>query len=62
MRLKTGTLNGVRCLAGFITSTSGKDYRFVFMHNNFDEYEYDMRSFTTDLLNAIVSEELIASD
>lgn len=62
MRLKTGTLNGVRCLAGFITSSSGKNYRFVFMHNNFDEYEYDLRLFTTELLNLIVSEELIASD
>jgi D-alanyl-D-alanine carboxypeptidase/D-alanyl-D-alanine-endopeptidase (penicillin-binding protein 4) len=62
MRLKTGTLNGVKCLAGFITSSSGKGYRFVFMHNNFDEYEYDLRSFTTELLNLIVSEELIASD
>jgi len=61
MRLKTGTLNGVRCLAGFITSSSGKNYRFVFMHNNFDEYEYDLRLFTTELLNLIVSEELIAS-
>lgn len=62
MRLKTGTLNGVRCLAGFITSLSGKEYRFVFMHNNFDEHEYDLRSFTTELLNLIVSEELIAFD
>ena len=62
MRLKTGTLNGVRCLAGFITSSSGKNYRFVFMHNNFDEYEYDLRLFTTELLNLIVSEELITSD
>ena len=62
MRLKTGTLNGVRCLAGFITSSSGKNYRFVFMHNNFDEYEYDLRLFTTELLSLIVSEELIASD
>ena len=62
MRLKTGTLNGVRCLAGFITSSSGKNYRFVFMHNNYDEYEYDLRLFTTELLNLIVSEELIASD
>ena len=33
MKLKTGTLNGVRCLAGFITSKTGKKYRFVFMHN-----------------------------
>jgi hypothetical protein len=32
------------------------------MHNNFDEYEYDLRLFTTELLNLIVSEELIASD
>ena len=57
MRLKTGTLNGVRCLAGFITSKSGKEYRFVFMHNNYEEYEYDLRSFTTDLLNLIVTDQ-----
>ena len=57
MRLKTGTLNGVRCLAGFITSKTGKKYRFVFMHNNYEEYEYDLRSFTTDLLNLIVADQ-----
>ena len=57
MRLKTGTLNGVRCLAGFITSKSGKEYRFVFMHNNYEEYGYDLRSFTTDLLNIIVTDQ-----
>jgi len=57
MKLKTGTLNGVRCLAGFITSKTGKKYRFVFMHNNYEEYEYDLRSFTTDLLNLIVTDQ-----
>ena len=57
MKLKTGTLNGVRCLAGFITSKTGKKYRFVFMHNNYEEYEYDLRSFTTDLLNLIVADQ-----
>ena len=57
MKLKTGTLNGVRCLAGFITSKTGKKYRFVFMHNNYEEYKYDLRSFTTDLLNLIVTDQ-----
>ena len=57
MKLKTGTLNGVRCLAGFITSKTGKKYRFVFMHNNYEEYEYDLLSFTTDLLNLIVTDQ-----
>ena len=58
MRLKTGTLNGVRCLAGFITSKSGKEYRFVFMHNNFDEYDYNLRLFSTELLEMIIKEEV----
>ena len=58
MRLKTGTLNGVRCLAGFITSKSGKEYRFVFMHNNFDEYDYNLRLFSTELLEMIIREEV----
>ena len=58
LRLKTGTLNGVRCLAGFITTKSGNEYRFVFMHNNYDEYDYDLRSFTTELFNMIVTDSL----
>ena len=58
LRLKTGTLNGVRCLAGFITTKSGNEYRFVFMHNNYDEYDYDLRSFTTELFNMIVNDSL----
>ena len=58
LRLKTGTLNGVRCLAGFITTKSGNEYRFVFMHNNYDEYDYDRRSFTTELFNMIVTDSL----
>ena len=58
MRLKTGTLNGVRCLAGFITSKTGKKYRFVFMHNNYDEYDYSLRLFTTELLEKIVKDEI----
>ena len=58
MKLKTGTLNGVRCLAGFITSKSGKEYRFVFMHNNFDEYDYNLRLFSTELLEMIIREEV----
>jgi len=58
MKLKTGTLNGVRCLAGYISTASGKNYRFVFMHNNFDDYDYDLRSFTEELLSMIVMEKL----
>ena len=58
LRLKTGTLNGVRCLAGFITTKSGNEYRFVFMHNNYDDYDYDLRSFTTELFNMIVTDSL----
>ena len=58
LRLKTGTLNGVRCLAGFITTKSGNEYRFVFMYNNYDEYDYDLRSFTTELFNMIVNDSL----
>ena len=58
LRLKTGTLNGVRCLAGFITTKSGKEYRFVFMHNNYDAHDYELRSFTTELLNMIVNESV----
>ena len=58
LRLKTGTLNGVRCLAGFITTKSGNEYRFVFMHNNYDEYDYDLRSFTIELFNMIVTDSL----
>ena len=58
LRLKTGTLNGVRCLAGFITTKSGNEYRFVFMHYNYDDYDYDLRSFTTELFNMIVTDSL----
>ena len=58
LRLKTGTLNGVRCLSGFITTKSGKEYRFVFMHNNYDAHDYELRSFTTELLNMIVNESV----
>ncbi|MCH2652310.1 MAG: D-alanyl-D-alanine carboxypeptidase/D-alanyl-D-alanine-endopeptidase [Gammaproteobacteria bacterium] len=58
MKLKTGTLNGVRCLAGFVSSVSGKNYRFVFMHNNFDDHDYDLHSFTEELLSVIVMEKL----
>ena len=58
MKLKTGTLNGVRCLAGFVSSVSGKNYRFVFMHNNFDDHDYDLHSFTEELLSMIVMEKL----
>lgn len=58
LRLKTGTINGVRCLAGFITTKSGKEYRFVFMHNNYDAHDYELRSFTTELLNMIVNESV----
>ena len=58
MKLKTGTLNGVRCLAGFVSSVSGKNYRFVFMHNNFDDHDYELQSFTKELLSMIVMEKL----
>ena len=58
MKLKTGTLNGVRCLAGYVTTTSGKNYRFLFMHNNFDDHDYELQSFTEELLSMIVMEKL----
>ena len=62
LRLKTGTLNGVKGLSGFITSLSGKEYRFVFIHNNFDDYKYDLSSFMNELLSSIVSDDLITYD
>ena len=58
MKLKTGTLNGVRCLAGYISTASGKNYRFLFMHNNFDDHDYELQSFTEELLTMIVMEKL----
>ncbi len=42
LRAKTGTINGVRGLAGFIYSQRGKKYVFVLMQNNTD-YQSAMR-------------------
>jgi D-alanyl-D-alanine carboxypeptidase/D-alanyl-D-alanine-endopeptidase (penicillin-binding protein 4) len=55
LKLKTGTLDGVRGLAGFITGLSGKEYAFVFLHNSISDHSSETATFTTDLLNWAVS-------
>jgi D-alanyl-D-alanine carboxypeptidase/D-alanyl-D-alanine-endopeptidase (penicillin-binding protein 4) len=56
LKLKTGTLDGVSGLAGFITGLSGKDYIFVFIHNDIPDYSYRISPFREALLNWVVDD------
>jgi len=56
LKLKTGTLDGVTGLAGFITGLSGKEYRFVFIHNDIPDYSYRVSPFREALLNWVVDD------
>ncbi len=56
LNLKTGTLDGVSGLAGFITGVSGKEYTFVFLHNGIADHSYKISPFREALLNWVVSD------
>ena len=56
LKLKTGTLDGVSGLAGFITGLSGKEYIFVFIHNDVPDYSYRVAPFQEALLNWVVDD------
>ena len=56
LKLKTGTLDGVSGLAGFITGLSGKEYIFVFIHNDIPDYSYHVSPFREALLNWVVDD------
>lgn len=56
LKLKTGTLDGVSGLAGFITGLSGKEYIFVFIHNDIPDYSYRVSPFREALLNWVVDD------
>lgn len=56
LKLKTGTLDGVSGLAGFITGVSGRDYAFVFLHNDIPDHPYKISSFREGLLSWVVND------
>ena len=56
LKLKTGTLDGVSGLAGFINGLSGKEYIVVFIHNDIPDYSYRISPFREALLNWIVND------
>ena len=51
LKLKTGTLDGVSGLAGFITGLSGREYILSFLHNDIPDHPYKISSFREGLLN-----------
>lgn len=53
---KTGTLNGVFNLSGYIYSNKGKIYAFSFMNNNFIEKNSKIKNSMKRVLNIIVNE------
>ena len=56
MHLKTGTINGVKGLAGYVKGLSGKEYTVVFMHNDFSEFTYKTQPFQDALLTWVVQD------
>ena len=56
LKLKTGTLDGVSALAGFINGLSGKEYIFIFIHNDIPDYSYRISPFREALLNWVVDD------
>ena len=56
MHLKTGTINGVKGLAGYVKGLSGKEYIVVFMHNDFSEFTYKTKPFQDAFLTWVVQD------
>ncbi len=56
MHLKTGTINGVKGLAGYVLGLSGKEYIVVFMHNDFSEFTYKTQPFQDAFLTWVVQD------
>jgi len=56
MHLKTGTINGVKGLAGYVQGLSGKEYIIVFMHNDFSEFTYKTQPFQDAFLKWVVQD------
>ena len=56
LKLKTGTLDGVSGLAGFVTGLSGTEYVLVFLHNDIPDHPYKISSFREGLLNWVVND------
>ena len=56
MHLKTGTIDGVQGLAGYVQGLSGKEYIVVFMHNDFSEFTYKTRPFQDAFLTWVVQD------
>ncbi len=54
--LKTGTLDGVTGIAGYVKGLSGKDYIVVFIHNDFSEHSYRVKEFQKALLTWIIQD------
>jgi D-alanyl-D-alanine carboxypeptidase/D-alanyl-D-alanine-endopeptidase (penicillin-binding protein 4) len=57
MRLKTGTLDGVRALAGYVTGLSGQEYIVVYIHNDLSEVSYQTKKFENALFEWIVDDK-----
>lgn len=53
MRIKDGYISGVRSYAGYIKTSSGKEYTFSFIVNNFDGNAGTVRKKMLDLLTLI---------
>ena len=56
MHLKTGTINGVKGLAGYVKGLSGKEYTVVFMHNDFSQFTYKTKPFQDAFLTWVVQD------
>jgi len=56
MHLKTGTIDGVQGLAGYVQGLSGKEYIVVFMHNDFSEFTYKTKPFQDAFLTWVVQD------
>lgn len=53
LRAKSGSLNRVRCYAGYLTTRSGKEVAFALLVNNFDGSHSEMKSRIEKLLLAV---------
>lgn len=56
MRLKTGTLDGVRSLAGFVQGMSGQEYIVVLIHNDLSEHSYKTKGFENALFEWLIDD------
>ena len=57
MRLKTGTLDGVRALAGYVHGLSGQEYIVVYIHNDLSEYSYQTKKFENALFEWLIDDK-----